>query len=88
MLLREVFKYPVPYSDRFTLLLPTAAEILHFGEQSGALFIWALVEPDSPKVSREFLLRGTGHEIEGNPIYLGTDRVGSGLVWHLFEETP
>lgn len=82
-----VFKYRVPEQDRFSLMLPEHAQILHFEEQVGALMVWALVDPAARMVERYFALLGTGSPVPEEAhqlLHVGTTQVGR-LVLHLFE---
>lgn len=85
--MRTVFKYPVPFDDRFTLELPCVHELLHFDNQHEQPCLWALVDPESAPMKRSFRLAGTGHRIEETSLrFVGTAQFRSGsLVFHLFE---
>lgn len=82
-----VFKYRVPEQDRFSLMLPECALLLHFEEQAGVLMVWALVDPAARMVERHFALLGTGAQVPEEThqlLHVGTTQVGR-LVLHLFE---
>ncbi len=87
---RQVWKFPVEFSARFSLPLPKGAEVLHFDMQGTMPTLWALVDPEAEIAPRDFFLRGTGHDIpspEDLPLkHIGTCLEDGGrLVWHLFE---
>jgi len=56
--------------------------------QHGVLCLWAIVDPEKPKIKSTIVIHGTGHpinHIEEQRRFLGTviDRV---FVWHVFVE--
>lgn len=85
----KVYKYEVPFVDKFTLDLPMGAQCLSFQEQHGKATLWALVDPTAALIGRHFRLAGTGHQIEhdGRDLrFIGTAQFhGGALVFHLFE---
>lgn len=85
--MRTVHKYEVPINDLVTLTLPCVHELLHFGNQHDVPTLWALVDPESALMMRQFRLAGTGHIIrEQNVRHVGTAQFGDvALVFHLFE---
>ena len=71
--------------------MPVGAKVLRGGllKDEGPC-IWALVDPAAEMETRSFILVGTAHVIEKEPLsHIGTmlDVVGPGiqLVWHVFE---
>ena len=91
----RVYKYWIPIEDQFTLALPLGAQVLDVQMQGDAAQLWALVDPalmgpTAPCEAREFILRGTGHDIDlPGPSALshcGTFQMqGGALVFHVFE---
>ncbi len=94
--MKAVWKYPLqPGQTR--LEMPLGAEPLHVGSQGDVLVLWALVDPDAPKVVRLFRILMTG-ERTSEPLgrYLGTASINAmasfgfmfpnGIVAHVFEE--
>lgn len=98
----RVFKYPVPIEGRFTVAMPEGAAILDVQVQGNSddmldvrsqadrVMMWALVNPDAPKVERSFRLVGTGHPIDpierGRLQHIATFQIGAGsIVFHVFE---
>lgn len=68
--------------------IPKDAKILKVDEQFGEICMWALVNPDAPKVKRNFVVIGTGHDMPKCRVsnYLGTAKIDGGLlVFHVFE---
>lgn len=85
---QTIFKYPVPIQDHIEIEMPRTAKLLHFAEQGGKLFLWAMVPvDDSEMVKRKLRLVGTGHTLEEYPAaYVGTALLEDGrLVLHLFD---
>jgi len=88
--MKRIFKYGIPPTDHFELVLPLNAEILTFQSQKGSFYIWAIVEEGSNDEKRYFRLAGTGHDLTGDfpkiKKYIGTAQIADGgLVFHLFE---
>ncbi len=87
-MIERVYKYTLLCGAQNQYLeLPKEATILHFAIQHGKPTIWVKADC-SPAVryeKREFLIRGTGHDID----YAKLHHVGTTLdghyVWHLFE---
>jgi hypothetical protein len=90
----KVYKYQLVFRGEVQPIeLPLGAEVLHFAVQDSSEgmnpipLIWAKVDPGNETETREFILRGTGHEIGVN-LYR-TQHIGTVLhgvfVWHLFE---
>ena len=86
---RTIWKYDllVPVLSRFTLLLPSGAEVLHIGMQYDAPRMWALVDPTAELIAYYFIVAGTGNPIPWDPLlsYEGTFQMyGGRLVCHVF----
>lgn len=92
----KVYKYPLPLQDEIRLELPARAQLLHVGypwrnarPSDGAFCLWALVDPDAPKIERRIRMAGTGHQITQQAErlkYISTVLVElQGLVFHFFE---
>ena len=92
--MRVIWKYLIPVQDRFTLEIPGAFKDVQFlcvQPQGTALnpCLWVLVDPNGPKGSWLFAVRGTGHEFteldEPTGTYVGTFQLADGkFVGHLF----
>lgn len=85
--MRTIFKYQFCIDDTIRVVMPMQSKVLSIQVQRGEPTMWALVETDLPKVTREFRVRGTGHEIgdDCGP-FIGTFQLHDGaLVFHLFE---
>ena len=83
-----IWKFPAR-PDMFVLEMPSGARILSIDAQNGKPFLWALVDPDAPKVQRRFLTAGTGHPLHDSvsgAAFVGTFQLhGGALVFHLFD---
>ncbi len=89
-MVKAVWKFECPGQDHFDLKIPAGAILLHFAEQFERPTLWALVDAESPKETRQFRLAGTGHELRLSndevPAYVGTcSLMGGNLILHLFE---
>lgn len=70
------------------LEMPAGAVMLTVDTQGDDISLWALVDPDRPKVARRIAVHGTGHPIPGDPgPYIGTFQLmGGALVFHVFDK--
>lgn len=84
----KVFKYiltPAQVGQDIHVEVPIIFKVVHFAEQHGALCMWALLNPDSPKEDGIFRIYGTGQDIPEDCAHEGTCfQRGGDLVWHLF----
>jgi hypothetical protein len=86
--MKAIWKYPInPYS---TLQMPEGAKVLSVQTQDNQPQLWALVDPDKPKVGRTFAAVPTGDPFDDEGYtYIATFQIDNGgLVFHLFETTP
>ena len=70
------------------VMMPKGAKPISAREQGDALCVWAIVDPEAPKVSRRVYIIGTGHEGAnyGDLPFLGTALLmGGRLVIHVFD---
>lgn len=91
--MKTIHKYTI-YADKKKcwVEMPSGAEIIKVGLQSGQIRIWAIVDTEvEAKNLRLFHVIGTGHDIatpREDLDYLATVLVADDtLVWHIFEET-
>lgn len=85
-----VWKYEV-LPDEKPLLMPMNARLLHVHAQGDSICLWAVVDPEAPLESRNFLALPTGREFTPRAgwTYCGTVHMhGGALVFHLFEVSP
>lgn len=98
--MRTIWKYPIPRTPSFALVMPRDATILTVQLQDGKPVLWALVEVEEPDVAgedRHFKLLMTGQEMEpAHALAFDAERLryvntfqgnawGPTLVFHLFE---
>jgi len=66
--------------------LPDKAKVVKVNIQNGNICFWFDCDSNEPLVHRCFEVRGTGHEVTENSIYVGTCQTTNGFfVWHVFE---
>lgn len=86
--MNAIWKFPFEITDDFEIEMPMGAQILHVAMQREMPCIWAIVDPNAPKVTRKFHLSGTGHPLEESCTqynHVGTFQMHDGaLVFHLF----
>ncbi len=71
-----------------TFSMPVGARVLSAREQIGSIALWAICDPNAPKMEREFALCGTGHAAPEHANFIDTVFVNGGeLVFHIFELT-
>lgn len=79
--MKTIWKYVVESK----LEMPTGARIIHADIQNEEACLWAIVDPEAPKETRSFAIRGTGHPVDDKLEYVFSWQQGI-FVWHLFEE--
>lgn len=81
----KIHKYELPVAPRpYPVLLPAGAELLHVGEETGRVYVWALVDPDTPQLEQvEFCTVGTGGDWPTGFRYLNTVQPSYARVWHI-----
>jgi hypothetical protein len=86
--MKQIHKFEINVDFLSTPFMDRDAQILHAGEQDDRLYIWALVEPSSPKVRRNIYCvpTGAGVTAEHGMIFINTVQMRNGLVLHLFRE--
>lgn len=86
--MKSVWKFEL--SPYLPSLVPVGAEILYVAEQFNKPCLWALVDPQAPRESRQFQMAGTGVDLFNPPgRYLGTAMLDGGArVVHVFDPTP
>lgn len=84
-----IWKYEMNYG--FTVIdMPDGAEIVSVQMKGNTPCIWAIVDPDKPKISRSFEMFSTGHQILNYPesmVYIGTCQLFD-YAFHIFEQKP
>lgn len=56
----RIWKYQMPVAEEFTIELPKGATIVRMAGENGYLWLWAVVNTDSPNVPRRFKAYKTG----------------------------
>lgn len=83
----KIFKYTIEQKDS-TITMPKGAKVLSVQNQYQTPCIWALCNPDAPKVQRRFLAVNTGDNLPNimDITFLGTVQLhGGDTVVHVFE---
>lgn len=85
MAAHAVWKFVVPMTDRRTVLdVPHQAEFVHAELlRPGHIWVWAVVDPDTPRHRIGFFVAGTGHLVPVDSYWCGTVLDGE-FVWHVF----
>lgn len=86
--MKAIYKFPLVVQDNNAVEMPEEAMILCVQMQHGNPCIWAEVDTEKPKVTRNFQIYGTGHAMSDAYLdYIGTFQMhGGNLVFHLFEK--
>jgi hypothetical protein len=85
--MKQILKYEVKITDRFTITMPSGSEVLCVQVQRNIPQIWVMVDLNNTPAERQFALRGTGEPFDylsNVERYIGTFQL-SGFVWHLFD---
>lgn len=85
-----IFKFSIPDHSTFSLELPANAQFLDVQVQRGDPQAWFLLDPQAPKMTRQFVIAPTGGAVTKPErlTYLGTFQLlGGSIVLHLFEQT-
>lgn len=91
---RQIWKFTIgEVAETFAFDMPDGARILDCQLQRGIPQLWALVDPHAPKVTRSFMLLGTGHTVDlarfDQVDHVATFQLRGGeLVFHVFEVDP
>jgi len=84
-----IYKYELKITDRQEIYLPQGFRILSVDQQSGELFLWAVVMPKEELVCPvQIFIAGTWNPIPSEFAgwtFLGTVQI-LGFVWHVFSE--
>lgn len=84
----QVFKYIAPDPNQTAVIpMPVGSNIVHFSEQNGMFYFWAVVYPEENRVTRTFTTVGTGYDFPNGSAHRGTLLEGTG-AWHLIELDP
>ena len=92
--MKTIWKYQLDLADHTSFTAPEPAEIISIENQRGILSAWVIVDPDAPVVTRNLVVRGTGHPFQGNEgKHIATVQGHDGLLvfhvfYHLFHKAP
>lgn len=83
--METIYKYQLePIPGQQVIKIPFGFEILSVQNQDEKITIWAKVNKNTPE-QYCFAIYGTGHALRNiNQQYIGTVKMGNGLVWHVF----
>lgn len=81
-----VWKFRVE-PHRSTVTMPEGGQVVAAGEQLGALFVWALVDPHARTVDRPIRVAMTGDGVDPRWHHIATVQLSTGFVLHLFDPT-
>ncbi len=101
--MQTIWKFELDLSngDVSQVEMPEGAATISAGVQGGMIVVWALVDPDGPRVTRRFAVHGTGHPvlkevtetftagIQGHPVEVLASFINTvfmgPLVFHVFD---
>ena len=87
--MKTIWKFTLELLDTQEIRLPEDSNILSVMEQDNKPVVYAIVNPEVPKLPIIFKVRATGQPIEEDIIcdyiFLGTISTYNGtLIWHIF----
>ena len=89
--MKTIWRYPIEFVNdpsakevELKIDMPSRSDVLYLRATCGFPKFWAMVETESPLVSRTFMAVRTGVENPRNSLYKGTF-VKWEKIWHLFE---
>jgi hypothetical protein len=85
---RRVWKFYLGMGPEQTITLPKGAQVLSVGVQNDLMHLWALVDPDAPRVDKHFYVVATGEPCDyvRGMKFCGVAMMRDGaLVFHVFE---
>lgn len=89
--MKTIWKYELNFTEIQAIEMPDGAEILTVQTQRDVPMLWAMVDPEAPKVTRHIRTICTGQEFQKpvNLRYIGTSQICEGrLVYHVFVIMP
>jgi len=88
--MKVIYKYSLPVQEKFTIELPTGADIIRVDDVDGKFWLWAIVDNEAPLTPRHVECYKTGQPIE-TPLadlkYLGSCKlfIMQELCLYMFE---
>lgn len=58
-----IYKYPLPVREKYVIELPANAHIIRVDTVEGLFYLWAIVDPEAPLVTRYLEFYKTGQPI-------------------------
>ena len=86
--MKTIWKYELGTADnQQTIAIPKDGKILRVAVQRETPCIWVEVDPEAPKVNRQFAVYGTGHRMpDVTQQYVGTfTLMNETFVLHVYE---
>lgn len=89
---KAIWKFPIDVIDEQAVEMPAPAELLHVAVQNiDRCYLWAMVDPEKPKVRVQLRIYGTSQPMPDWPgRYIGTLMLNNNgaLVFHVFDCSP
>ena len=98
--MRTIYKYPIPFGDEATVMMPKGALLLTFAIQGiyvtglPNICVWALVDTEAEMEAKKFKIFGTGYPLPDDCVKYGGDLdydfeyettvFDHKHVWHIF----
>lgn len=84
----KIYKYMLPVDNSVEIQMPKGSQLLCVQLQHERPYLWALVDPSLPTITRKLAIYGTGHQVDDAPgNYVGTFQLHGGqLVFHVFDQ--
>lgn len=100
--MKTIWKFTIGFDQQSGVMMPRGAEILKVDASDydrndirvglPSAYLWAIVDPEAPKVLRKIDVHGTGFELPQSGVflrkqnYIGSVQILSGtLVYHFFD---
>jgi hypothetical protein len=81
----KIYKYPFAIESKTSISVPSGHVVMHVGlDPAGVPCVWALVEPEAPKIDIAIWVVGTGHDVPEEACRHVGSFVQSAFVWHIF----
>ncbi len=84
---KTVVKFPLAVAPETRLEIPDGAQVLAVAWHDRIPCLWALVDPEKPRVARTIKRCQEGHSVDDAGAYVGMITLGS-YVYHFFDVTP
>ena len=87
--MKTIWKFPILEPHEYNEIeMPEGADVLTVQMQGKTMCLWAIVDPEAPKVPRMFNVCGTGNSMleHVQRRYIGTIQMHGGqYIFHIFE---